>query len=499
MRLLETEVRAEAAAETADDSPALTADQVACRVFDRLRDIQDNTEAGLANGYVPFEGSISDAVDVYAEKTLEMERAIAGATTGLSFLTQLNSLWTGERSAEFIEASGKGVTTFETLGIEQRHVNDVGKLAQENSVVGEVADYIPGLGKVVEDGTAEKVAIVAVDPEGKKLEFGDGLEVRFSAQSTIKPLLYLYALFQGIKSSVIAGVEPTARKFNDDPVLDLARMIQTAEHPLNNAGGISSAGAIGGDFNGFLRFMRILTGNPELGVDDSVYRSEKRKSGGNRTIAHALERRGRFGSEYEADRALDNYTRACSINVTAEEIARAYQVVASGGMKDGKQIIPKDLTVPVLAAMGSFGLYDQHAKMALLEAGATMLTAKSGVAGAVVNVMPAGVVYVTFSPYLDSAGNSVFGMVAGVALNRLFAGNPNMLRFSPAESDRRLQEYLEAEAAAVIASKRAQPKKDPRMFRIPEDALRASVAAAVHANLNMLPETERAALVGGLK
>ena len=95
-------------------------------------------------------------------------------------------------------------------------------------------------------------------------------------------------------------------------------------------------------------------------------------------------------------------------------------------------------------------------------------------------------------------GIAYFGMVAGIALNRIFAGNPDMLRFSPGESDRRLEEYLAAEIQATINNKQNNPGKDPRLFKIPETALIEAVAAKVAAALRMLSPDARAGMIEGL-
>jgi len=472
----------------ADEEKGMTADglvdsdELLDRIFNRVRDLQANRDAGVANGYKEFEGTMEDSIAQMAEKASEMDENLR-SHPNYRFLDKLTEMWSSSDPtlASYINPpKEQKVVTFESIKVKEKDVQIVHDEALQLSVVGEIADYIPGLASVVDEGTADKTAIVAIDADGNVFRTGDALGVRFTAQSDIKPILYLYALYQGMKPREIANAEPTGRNFNDDTIFDLWRSDTVAGHSQDNAGGISSSGAIK-NFNDFLHFMRVLTGNTNLTVDEDVFASEKRTSGGNRGITHMLERGSRFTSERRADAAFDNYTRACSINVTAEELARAYQVIASGGKKNGVQIIPRDITVPVIAAMSSFGLYNKHHEMAELEAGGTALTAKSGVAGSVVNVMPNGVVYATLSPYLDSAGNSVFGMVAGVALNRIFSGNSNMLRFTDGETDRRLETYINNEIDAAIASKMSQPQKDARLFKIPKEAFTAVMRARIEA------------------
>ena len=126
------------------------------------------------------------------------------------------------------------------MGITEDIVCQIYEWAKPYAVEGELASYIPELANVDPD----KSAIVIGDLQGDMITVGNGADVKVSIQSVVKPFLYIYALQKGLAPSDISYIEPTAMHFNTDAVLQPESHKSRPGHPLNNAGAISSSGAI---------------------------------------------------------------------------------------------------------------------------------------------------------------------------------------------------------------------------------------------------------------
>ncbi len=340
-----------------------------------------------------------------------------------------------EKLLKHILESRKKLTTSPTLqemGITKNLLEEVYEWANNMASYGELASYIPELTKV----DPNKTAIVIGDLNRNIISVGNGVDVRVSIQSVIKPFLYIYALEQGVPANQISFIEATSLKFNTDAVMQPDQRKNLPGHPLNNAGAISSAGSIV-NFDDFLNFIRILTGNNKLEVMVKVSESEMQTNGNNRAIAQRLSETGRFPNQKLSDKALEYYTKACAIGVTASDITNACLVLANGGRRGDHQIIKEDNVVRAINAMNTYGLYEHTGEISLLAAGARALSCKSGVGGLIINVDPGRGAFCTYGPKLDSAGNSVFGKYALIPLNNLLAA-PNGMRLSSEEIIRSL-------------------------------------------------------------
>ena len=321
------------------------------------------------------------------------------------------------------------------MGITTDIVNQIYEWARPYAAEGELANYIPQLACV----DADKSAIVIGDLLDNQIAVGNGVDVKVSIQSVVKPFLYIYALQKGLPPSDISYIEPTAMHFNTDAVLQPESHKSRPGHPLNNAGAISSAGAIT-DFSDFLAFMRMLTDNPQLSVLEDVYQSENATNANNRAIAMRLVATGRFATIHEGMQALDHYTRACAIGVTPAEITRACVVLARGGRIHNQQVINENNIVRAINAMNSYGLYERTGEISLLSAGVRALSCKSGVGGLIINIDPARGAFTTYAPRLDAAGNSSFGKYALIPLNNLLAA-PYAMRLSADEIINTIAEF----------------------------------------------------------
>jgi glutaminase len=289
---------------------------------------------------------------------------------------------------------------------------------------GVVADYIPVLGRA----SRALFGISAVGTSGAVFEAGDCAHP-FSIQSISKPFVFaLVAQAIGAEEARSrVGVNATGLPFNSVMAVELNA--DRTMNPMVNAGAIATTSLCPGDTaeakwrfiqEGLSRFA-----GRELALDEEVYRSEAETNLRNRGIAKLLEGYGRM--YFDALEATDVYTRQCSLNVTAHDLAVMGATLADGGVNPvtKERVIDAALCRKVLAALATAGLYERSGDW-LYEIG---LPGKSGVSGGIVTIAPGKGSVGTFSPPLDAAGNSVRGQHATRFLSdrlglNLFASKP---------------------------------------------------------------------------
>ena len=134
----------------------------------------------------------------------------------------------------------------------------------------------------------------------------------------------------------------------------------------------------------------------------------------NQAIARLLESYGRI--HCDPAEATDVYTRQCSLNVTAKDLAVMGATLADGGVNpmSGERVIDAEACRCTLAAMTTAGLYETSGDW-LYDIG---LPGKSGIGGGLITVAPGKGGLGTFAPLLDEAGNSVRGQLAAAFLSR---------------------------------------------------------------------------------
>ncbi|KEF41674.1 MAG: hypothetical protein ER33_09935 [Cyanobium sp. CACIAM 14] len=269
---------------------------------------------------------------------------------------------------------------------------------------GRVADYIPELAKACPDD----FGIVIATSGGRLYEIGDTRK-EFTIQSISKPFIYALALkmlsldFMATK----IDVEPSGEAFN---AISLDPESGKPRNPMINAGAIAASAQIcdadpAGAVELLLDYFAELAGR-RLTINDAVYLSEKVTGHRNRAIGHLLRNFNIIESDPEP--ALDLYFQQCAISVTCKDLAVMAATLACQGRNPftGGQPLSKDITVRVLALMGTCGMYD-FAGQWLHDVG---IPAKSGVAGGVMAVIPGRLGIATYSPPLDAFGNSVRGV-----------------------------------------------------------------------------------------
>ena len=140
-----------------------------------------------------------------------------------------------------------------------------------------------------------------------------------------------------------------------------------------------------------------------LTVNQEVYESEAASNQRNQAIGALMHAYERIKSNPE--QAVDLYTRQCSVNTNAQDLATMAATLANGGKNPvtGKQVMDPNNVPEVLAVMATAGLYDDSGKWLYT----TGLPAKSGVGGGILAVVPGKFGIAVVSPPLDEAGNSV--------------------------------------------------------------------------------------------
>ena len=136
----------------------------------------------------------------------------------------------------------------------------------------------------------------------------------------------------------------------------------------------------------------------------------------NQSIARLLQSFGRI--YIDPAEAVDLYTKQCSLNVSAKDLAVMGATLADGGVNPitKQRVVNADVCHYALAVMATAGLYETSGDW-LYEIG---LPGKSGIGGGIVTVSPGKGGLGTFAPRLDKAGNSVKGqLVAKFLAQRL--------------------------------------------------------------------------------
>jgi glutaminase len=269
---------------------------------------------------------------------------------------------------------------------------------------------------------SDTFGICMVGTNGNVYAVGDA-ETEFSIMSVSKP--FVFALVCEALGAEEAreklGVNSTGLPFNSLEALERSGDGRT--NPMVNSGALATTSLLTGwetIFGGHTRFA-----GRELSLNEEVYRSASETNERNQAIAAVLARFDRiYGDPAEA---IDLYTRQCSLNVTARDLAVMGATLADGGVNPltDERVIDPATCRHTLAVMTTAGLYETSGDW-LYDVG---LPGKSGIGGGIVTVAPGKGGLGTFAPRLDAAGNSVKGQLAARFLSHslgldLFVSKP---------------------------------------------------------------------------
>lgn len=289
---------------------------------------------------------------------------------------------------------------------------------------GRNSDVYPALARVPRELFG--VCVAAVD--GQVYAVGDA-EHPFTIMSVSKPFVFALACqalgAEGVRARL--GVNATGLPFNSVMAVELNADRLT--NPMVNSGALATTSLVPGEaaeakwqliYDGLCRFA-----GRALALNEEVYASALATNQRNRGLANFLAGYDRL--YFDAMETVDLYTRQCSLDVTARDLAVMAATLADGGVNPvtRERVIDADTCRHTLAVMATAGLYETSGDW-LYDIG---LPGKSGIGGGIITVAPGKGGLGTFAPPLDAAGNSVKGQLASRFLSErlglnLFASKP---------------------------------------------------------------------------
>lgn len=282
------------------------------------------------------------------------------------------------------------------------------KVIEENKQFykdGKVADYIPALKKA----NIKDCGITIIDRDKNIYSFGD-YNKKFTIQSISKVISLMLAIMDRGTERIFktVGYEGTERPFNDISYLG-GENVKKAINPMLNSGAIAVTSLVKGTgeerFNRILELVRVLALNPDIELDEEVYKSEKETGDRNRAIAYLMKSKDIIKGD--VDDILDCYFKQCSISVNTIDLANIGLSI-SNRFKDielENNIDKEALSKLLVAIMTHSGMYNFSGQWSV-EIG---VPSKSGVAGGVMSVVPGKYGIGFYGPSLGEDGNSILG------------------------------------------------------------------------------------------
>src|SRR5580692_576089 len=290
---------------------------------------------------------------------------------------------------------------------------------------GENSQVYPALARV----PRELFGVCVVGASGKVYAAGD-THHEFSIMSVSKPFVFALVCQQvgAEQAREKLGANATGMAFNSLAAVE--RSADGRTNPMVNAGAIATTSLVPGDtfaakwqfiHDGLSRFA-----GRKLPLNAEVYASATETNFRNQGIARLLQSFGRI--YFDPEQATDLYTKQCSLNVSARDLAVMGATLADGGVNPltKERLVDAMVCHFVLAVMTTAGLYETSGDW-LYDVG---LPGKSGIGGGIVTVSPGKGGLGTFAPPLDGAGNSVKGQLVAKFLSQrlgmdLFVSQPD--------------------------------------------------------------------------
>lgn len=289
---------------------------------------------------------------------------------------------------------------------------------------GNNSQVYPALARVSKD----LFGVCVVGTNGEVFAVGDA-EHEFTIMSVSKPFIFAVVCQElGAKAMRdMIGVNATGRAFNSLAAVEAGDEGRT--NPMVNAGAIATTSLVPGDtldakwrfiHEGLSRFA-----GRTLPLNDEVYASASETNFRNQSLSRLLQSFNRIYMDPAV--ATDLYTKQCSLNVSAKDLAVMGATLADGGVNPitKERVVDPQVCHYALAVMATAGLYETSGDW-LYEIG---LPGKSGIGGGIVTVSPGKGGLGTFAPPLDAAGNSVKGQLVARYLSQslgmdLFVSQP---------------------------------------------------------------------------
>jgi glutaminase len=294
----------------------------------------------------------------------------------------------------------------------------------KSNAEGRNSDVYPALARAPSD----LFGACVVGTNGNVHAVGD-TDHAFSIMSVSKPFVFaLVCQWIGAEEArEKLGANSTGLPFHSLSAIE--RSVDGRTNPMVNAGAIATTSLVPGTtveakwkfiHDGLSRFA-----GRKLPLNEEVYASASETNFRNQSIARLLQSYGRI--YFDPAQATDLYTKQCSLNVSAKDLAVMGATLADGGMNPltRERVVDAMACHYVLAVMTTAGLYETSGDW-LYDIG---LPGKSGISGGIVTVSPGKGGLGTFAPPLDSAGNSVKGQLVAKFLSQrlgmdLFVSEP---------------------------------------------------------------------------
>jgi len=273
---------------------------------------------------------------------------------------------------------------------------------------GKVADYIPSLGRI--DPAHFGIAIVTADGS---VHCGGDAGTPFSIQSVSKVFALTLALGKvGDDLWHRVGVEPSGSSFNSIVQLEAEKGIP--RNPFINAGAIVVSDVVLGGaepreaIGDLLRFMRFLSGDDSVFIDNEVANSEAET--GFRNVALANYMKSFSNMEHRVGDALKVYFHQCALALSCRQLALAGRFLMMDGVHPdtGRAVVTPQRARRILALMLTCGHYDGSGEFAFRVG----IPGKSGVGGGILAIVPGKASIAVWSPGLNARGNSKLGSEA---------------------------------------------------------------------------------------
>jgi glutaminase len=270
---------------------------------------------------------------------------------------------------------------------------------------GAVADYIPALARV--DPAHFGMAVVMAD--GTVHSAGDA-DIPFSIQSVSKVFMLTMALQKhGDNLWKRVGREPSGSAFNS--IVQLENEGGIPRNPFINAGAIVVSDVVldGCDaheaIGDVLRFVRMLSDDESINIDNEVANSEAATGFRNVALANYMKSFGNMDPFVEG--ALKLYFHQCALALSCRQLAMAGRYLMHDGWlpERGVEMISPLFTRRINALMLLCGHYDGSGEFAFRVG----IPGKSGVGGGILAIVPGKASIAVWSPGLNSRGNSKLG------------------------------------------------------------------------------------------
>jgi glutaminase len=293
----------------------------------------------------------------------------------------------------------------------------------QTTTEGANSQVYPALARVPSD----LFGICVVGTSGRVFASGDA-DHEFAIMSVSKP--FVFALVcealgpDEVREKI--GVNATGLAFNS---LAAIEQFGGPTNPMVNSGAIATTSLVpGASHQEQWRFIHAglsRFAGRELALNDEVFASASQTNFRNQSIGRLLQSYGRIYMDPAA--AVDLYTRQCSLNVSARDLAVMGATLADGGVNPltKERVVAASVCHYALVVMATAGLYETSGAW-LYDIG---LPGKSGIGGGIVTVSPGKGGLGTFAPPLDAAGNSVKGQLVARFLSQslgmdLFSSQP---------------------------------------------------------------------------